>query len=449
MTELNLAHSPPNPVPDQRRGACPSLREPMQTGDGLLVRLRPVGGVISPSQLGAIAELAARFGNGQIEITARGNVQVRGLRAEGVAEFARAVEAVVAIETGLVIETSALAGLDPREIADPRPLAEAIRGAVAGGALEAALGPKVTVVVDGGGTAGCGELSADIRLTAVGAAAAPTWALEVGGNAIGLLGAEDAAGAAWAVLSLIAELGPGGRGRDLDAGAMRQALAPLIVAQAQPLPPAPPAQDRIELTDGRVGVAVGLAFGAASAAALTGLVEAAQVAGIVEFHLAPQHRLIAICATEADAGQFQQTTGAMGFIAATADPRRAISACIGSEGCASGAIAARRVAEGLAQAEPGFFDGSFALHVSGCGKGCAHPGPALLTLVGNATGVDVIVGGSAKSAPALHMAGDAVPLVLRLAALWRDERKLGESVGACFKRLGAAAIAATVRQGWQ
>ena len=31
-----------------RRGACPALSAPMQTGDGLLVRLNPVAGGLSP-----------------------------------------------------------------------------------------------------------------------------------------------------------------------------------------------------------------------------------------------------------------------------------------------------------------------------------------------------------------------------------------------------------------
>ncbi len=446
MTQLQLTPD----IADQRRGACPTLREPMQTGDGLLARLRPVGGAISPEQLRAIAALARHHGNGQVEITARGNLQVRGVRPETVQAFAQAIEAVVAIETGLPIEASPLAGLDPGEIIDPRPLVAAIRQAIAGSALEARLGPKVTVVVDGSGNIGRDDLSADIRLTAVRSANTPMWALEVSGNSIGLLRADEAAGIVWAALSLIAELGPQGRGRDLDAVAMRQALAPFIAAE--PLHPAPArlAQARIELTDGRIATVVGLAFGTASAITLTELAEAAQAAGIAEFQLAPHHGLIAICASDAAAKQFQQAASALGFITTMADPRRAISACIGSDGCASGTIAARRVAETLAQAEPEFFDGSFALHASGCAKGCAHPSPALLTLVGNTADVDLVIDGTAKSAPALRLPSDAVPLAMRrLAALWRDERALGESVGACFKRLGAASVTAAVQQGWQ
>ena len=36
-----------------KRGACPTLREPMLTGDGLLVRLSPAGTGWSPSDLAA------------------------------------------------------------------------------------------------------------------------------------------------------------------------------------------------------------------------------------------------------------------------------------------------------------------------------------------------------------------------------------------------------------
>ena len=34
-----------------RRGLCPTLAEPMQTGDGLLVRLNPVASGLSPKTL--------------------------------------------------------------------------------------------------------------------------------------------------------------------------------------------------------------------------------------------------------------------------------------------------------------------------------------------------------------------------------------------------------------
>ncbi|HLV84398.1 MAG TPA: precorrin-3B synthase, partial [Devosia sp.] len=112
---MSVAPSIAIPSP-RRRGACPTLEGPMQTGDGLLARLRLADSQLSPTQLGAIAKLAALHGNGQVEITARGNLQVRGLTTASTAPFAAAVRAIATIEQGLVVETPPLAGDDPTEL---------------------------------------------------------------------------------------------------------------------------------------------------------------------------------------------------------------------------------------------------------------------------------------------------------------------------------------------
>src|SRR5688572_18872099 len=108
-----------------RRGACPALSSPMQTGDGLLVRLNPVAGGLSPAQLVGLCEAAATYGNGVVEVTARGSVQIRGLTGHSAQEFATAVnELGIAVRTGVPVQTGELAGLDPREVTDPIVLAE-------------------------------------------------------------------------------------------------------------------------------------------------------------------------------------------------------------------------------------------------------------------------------------------------------------------------------------
>ncbi|MGO4831415.1 precorrin-3B synthase, partial [Rhizobiaceae sp. 2RAB30] len=107
------------------RGACPTLAAPMETGDGLLARLNPISGGITPPTLAAIAEAAARFGNGQIEVTARGSLQIRGLTQITAPQFAEAIDRLdINVRTGVPVETGALAGLDPAEIADPSPRAQ-------------------------------------------------------------------------------------------------------------------------------------------------------------------------------------------------------------------------------------------------------------------------------------------------------------------------------------
>ena len=63
-------------------------------------------------------------------------------------------------------------------------------------------------------------------------------------------------------------------------------------------------------------------------------------------------------------------------------------------------IDARRLAAALAPHLAGLRDG-IAVHVSGCAKGCAHPAPAALTVVGTAHGCGIIRNGTARAMPQL------------------------------------------------
>lgn len=356
-----------------RRGACPSLDEPMRTGDGLLARLRIPRGRLTPAQLAAIAALARQDGNGLMEITARGNLQVRGLSEESRWPFAQAIEAITLVERGLVVETSPLAGEDPDEIADPLPLAKAIRALAP--PLNGRLAPKVAVIVDGGGQIGLASLKADIRLTAL---AGGFWAMSVGGGGAEAISEQDAMARVGSVLGQLAELGPGARGSDL-AG---QAVSPLPRGKA--------VVGTFRLRSGSA-TGITLPFGGASAQAMEALAGAAERDGVASFCLAPRHGLLAV-----DAGPgFFAAAVALGFITTDDDPRIRVSACIGSEGCASGYIAARTIAAQLAShVAPGHH-----LHVSGCAKGCAHPRRADVTLVGRLEGYGLVIGGTAGDTP--------------------------------------------------
>ncbi|RUX93074.1 precorrin-3B synthase, partial [Mesorhizobium sp. M7D.F.Ca.US.004.01.2.1] len=171
-----------------RRGACPALSAPMQTGDGLLVRLNPVAGGpssggLSPKLLIGIAESALRHGNGIMEVTARGSLQIRGLTPQSAPLLATEVDALdIAVRTGVPVETGPLAGIDPQEIADPRPLAEQIRAALEEAGLVQRLGPKVSIVVDGGGQLGLDAVTADVRLAATHTDAGIRWWVSVAGD---------------------------------------------------------------------------------------------------------------------------------------------------------------------------------------------------------------------------------------------------------------------------
>ncbi|NGP18622.1 hypothetical protein [Devosia aurantiaca] len=132
---------------------------------------------------------------------------------------------------------------------------------------------------------------------------------------------------------------------------------------------------------------IALPFGAVHAGVLLQL---AQAAG-ESIRLAPGHMLLFDNASPA----LIETAQRLGFITRSDDPRLRISACIGSDGCASGFMPARRLAARVAkQAPPGK-----SLHVSGCGKGCAHPRRADVTLVGRADGIGLVIDGRAGDTP--------------------------------------------------
>jgi precorrin-3B synthase len=363
-----------------RRGACPSLHVPMQTGDGLLARLRIVGGRLTPAQLAGIAALAAEHGNGLIEITARGNLQVRGLTPASSAPFARAVEALVKIERGLVVETPPLAGDDPTEIADPRPLAASIRAASV--LLAARLGPKVTVIVDGNGRLNLSQLKADIRLTAIGS---NQWACSVGARS-DLILRNEALMITLRILRQIADMGVEARATDLPG----TATTPRRNKATSPI-------GEFALHD-TAATGIALPFGSSDHAALTILAAAATRLGVADFRLAPHHALLALGA----GSLFMAEAAALGFITTPGDPRTRISACIGSDGCASGHIPARAIAARLAAS----LAPETSLHVSGCAKGCAHPRRADVTLVGGLDGYGLVIDGMASDTPQALLRAD-------------------------------------------
>ncbi|MFF0497821.1 precorrin-3B synthase [Nocardia aobensis] len=57
--------------------SCPGVLRLHQAADGPLARIRLPGGAVTPNQLRALAAAAGELGNGSIELTSRGNVQLR------------------------------------------------------------------------------------------------------------------------------------------------------------------------------------------------------------------------------------------------------------------------------------------------------------------------------------------------------------------------------------
>jgi precorrin-3B synthase len=168
----------------------------------------------------------------------------------------------------------------------------------------------------------------------------------------------------------------------------------------------------VPLADSRLALTVALPFGSMEAAGLAAFARAAARHGVADIRLAPSRSLILLCPTPAAARLVAADAPSHGLILDPADPRRTIAACPGAPACASGRIATRALARRLA--ERGGFPGS--VHVSGCAKGCAHPSPARIVLVGTEAGPALVRDGRAGDKPTAIFP-DAEAALAALAAL--------------------------------
>ncbi len=407
----------------------------MATGDGLLVRFSPIG-TLRLDAFRMLCEAAKRYGNGIIEITARGNIQVRGLSATSAPEFADAIaELDIAAEDGVPIVCNPLAGLDPAELIDASTVAADLRKALARSPLASRLSPKVSIAID------CGEtyqldVPADIRLRALNDGR--SLGIDVSGHELGAAVIADVVVVVMRLLEVLAHHGRQVRAHDIVSAegitAFRAAIADLLIPvwrHENGEPALDPSLRRNErsligacrLRDGSLACGIALPFGHADADSLLRLTAAARTSGAHGFRTAPGRAMLAIGVTEEQLESFVATAKGLGFIVDAADPRRHVVACAGAPSCASAHIAARTMAPAIAAAAAPYLEGAFEIHVSGCAKGCAHPAPAALTIVGTEAGCAVVANGSARDTPLMSVA--VTELTGKIPGLIRDLKSGG------------------------
>jgi precorrin-3B synthase len=104
---------------------CPGILHAVPAKDGMLIRIRIPGGLINARQLSTVAALSSAFADGQVEITSRGNLQLRAIQERRLPEIAAALESIELLPSRQHdrvrnIFTSPLAGLDSEEFIDTR-----------------------------------------------------------------------------------------------------------------------------------------------------------------------------------------------------------------------------------------------------------------------------------------------------------------------------------------
>lgn len=405
------AAGPDREVPDRGRAdACPGALRLHTADDGALARIRLPGGLLTGRQALALAEAAEALGDGELETTSRGNVQLRGLAPHCAAELADRLRAVGLLpsdthERVRNIVASPTAGLDPADApggADVQSWVRELDARLCASDWAAGLSGKFLFALDDG-RGDVAALDADVTLIA---GPDGTRLLRLGRDGRGhpVETGREVTAVLDAARSFLAALRTNGR----KAWHLRE-VPELLPAGSVPLPAFAGTAPAVGALPG--GLSVGLRFGRASAGQWRTLVAAS--AG--ELRLtpwrgavlpgAPADRLPALAAagfrTEPGSAWERATacTGLPGCAKSLADVRadaaRALDA--GAAGVAAGSGLAGAPGAGTAPAGTALA-GVLPVHWSGCERRCGHPAGRWVDVLATGRGYRVTVNGSVNEA---------------------------------------------------
>lgn len=417
-----------------RKGRCPGALQPMQSGDGLIVRLRITGGALAPSLGRALAQCAETFGNGLLDLTSRGNLQLRGITDESLPALHARLDALGLLDEDPAAETvrnilaSPLAGIDPSALLDVHPQIHALDMRLREDTSLHRLPGKFLFMIDDGGRLSLPVEAADVAFVASGSKDDPLFAVYLAGRPAGSCAASELGetAARLAIAFLQTRKDNTDRMADLVRCGNADAIAKAAELQHMPEDAAPRrrAKPRIpgfhHLGD-HTALGLGLPFGRFNSASLQFIADATETAG-GSLRLTPW-RAILIVAAHIGANVADRMRD-VGFILDENAPIRSVAACSGKPACRNGETLSHVDAARLASHAAKLTSSGIALHVSACAKGCAHPSPAPVTLVGHDGAYDLVLDGRASDKPALTglTPASAERLLERLAAIAPTER---------------------------
>lgn len=362
-----LAAMPPTPdaaepgpeAPDRGRSdACPGALRLHTADDGALARIRVPGGLLTTRQALVLADAASELGDGALETTSRGNVQLRGLPSDSGLELGRRLRTAGLLpsdshERVRNIVASPLAGLDGAGHADVQSWTRELDSALCASDRAAALSGKFLFALDDG-RGDVAALDADVSLIA-----------SPDGGALLRLGRAATARrvptgeAVRHALAAASEFLDALRATGTKAWHLRE-VPTLLDPGAETLPALPGAPPPTGAVRG--GLSVGLRFGRVSAeqwrllarTAANGL-RVTPWRGVV-LPGAPADRLAELAAA--------------GLRTDPGSPWERATACTGTPGCAKSLADVRGDAARALDTAPA---GGLPVHWSGCERRCGHP----------------------------------------------------------------------------
>jgi precorrin-3B synthase len=377
------------PAPRPRADACPGALQTHAAADGALARVRVPGGLLGAGQLRVLARAARDLGDGALELTSRGNVQLRALPDGAEAELGNRLAAAGLLPSATHervrnVLASVLSGRTGGHV-DVRPWVAALDAGLCADPATAALPGRFLATLDDGRGDVAG-LGGDVGLLAL---APDEVALSLAGTDSGLR-ARPADAVALALAAVRAYLderaaqgGTAWRLAELDDGPAR-VTARLSGPRTAPVPvPPPPAVGPVgafEQGDGRTALVAAVPLGRLDAAQAELLARLAD-----EVQLTPWRSVVVPDLAEDRVDDAAVDLHRTGMVFDADSPWTRVTACAGRPGCARSladvrADAARAVATGTLPA-----DGA-RQHWAGCERRCGRPRGEVVDVVATGTG---------------------------------------------------------------
>jgi ferredoxin-nitrite reductase len=425
--------APPNIVGD----ACPGLFYQTVAQDGFLTRIRLPGGRLDGAQAKYLATIAQRYGNGQIWLTNRSNVQLRLSQAALPVDVLARLQALgLAAADARVdhlrnIMASPTAGIDRSALMDVSSLVVAIDDYLSNHPELAPLSAKFSIGLDGGETVSIRDRRNDVWFVAE---SFDQLRVYFGTDDTGIVvGPADVVGIVATIGRIYLDVAP----QILGDRTKRKSQKPrwreivdylgfdhvieLLSRRGALSAPSNSATNRqsqnsaskprsgvdirnsffAQISEGalpaplRVGinrqarsglsyVGIVVPLGRLESSQLTDLAQLAETHGNGELRLTPWQNII--IPNIAQPTELQTDLTQRGYSTDPIHPAAALVACTGSPGCAASFTATQTDAMRISEYLMNKLDQPVNIHVSGCHKGCAQPYASDIALIGLESG---------------------------------------------------------------
>ncbi|WP_201322158.1 precorrin-3B synthase [Pseudanabaena sp. lw0831] len=403
---------------------CPSLFNATSAQDGILSRMRLPAGLITFKQCEVVAKLTNQFGNGEIQITNRANLQIRTSQALSFDTLLdlqdyRLASSEASTDGLRNIMASPTAGIDPRALINTIPLVKQWNFYLANHPELEILSNKFSVCFDGGETISVSDRPNDICFKAVEINGAIYFSLYLGigdrGDSPSAVGRLIYSKQNLEVLAALTEVY-----RDYTEQKLNQTNSCTRPPRLRELIRAWGVEHYLLLVEQKLGYALrrsslellsqesgtrvaykhlgihaqsqsGLAYigvviplGRLTALQFQGLGDLASQYGGGALRLTPWQNILITDIVEAQVEQLTREIKGLGISVSTNHPYAAIAACSGYKGCKAAftdtQADAKKVAAHLENCIK--LDLPINIHFSGCDKSCAQHHPSDIALVG-------------------------------------------------------------------